>query len=104
MTTNIHSTALQWVSQYPNEAEVLLPPLSNLEVTGVPKMVVFEGKPIIVFSMKVCVPVSVCVSVCVCLCLCVCVCAWVCERVCVCVAHHRLLDEGERLSEPQGEK
>jgi hypothetical protein len=25
---------LQWISQFPAEAEVLLPPLSNLEVVG----------------------------------------------------------------------
>jgi len=29
---------LQWISQFPAEAEVLLPPLSNLEVVGEPIM------------------------------------------------------------------
>jgi len=43
---------LSWCSQYPAEAEVLLPPLSNLEVTSGPKMVAHKGKTICVFQMQ----------------------------------------------------
>jgi len=44
--------SLSWLSQYPNEEEVLLPPLSNLEVKSEPKMMVFQGKAIQVFEMQ----------------------------------------------------
>jgi len=44
--------SLEWCSQYPNEEEVLLPPLSNLEVNGEPKMVVIGGRTIMVFQMQ----------------------------------------------------
>jgi len=44
--------SLSWLSQYPNEEEVLLPPLSNLEVKSEPKMMVFQGKAIQVFAMQ----------------------------------------------------
>ncbi|KAJ1483653.1 hypothetical protein T484DRAFT_1799601 [Baffinella frigidus] len=34
---------LQWISQFPEEAEVLLPPLSNLEVVGKPELMMIEA-------------------------------------------------------------
>ena len=44
--------SLQWLSQYPGEAEVLLPPLSNLEVTQDPKILMHKGKAVLVFPMQ----------------------------------------------------
>jgi len=44
--------SLNWLSQYPAENEVLLPPLSNLEVIGSPKAEVFGDKSVLVFSMR----------------------------------------------------
>jgi len=45
--------SLGWCSQYPNEEEVLMPPLSNLEVTG-EKMIVYNGRPIRLFDEAQC--------------------------------------------------
>ncbi|EKX47156.1 hypothetical protein GUITHDRAFT_107067 [Guillardia theta CCMP2712] len=44
--------SLHWLSQYPEENEVLLPPLSNLEVIGSPKAEVFGERNVLVFSMR----------------------------------------------------
>ena len=46
---NVHQVdrgaSIGWLSQYPKESETLFPPLSNIEVTGQPKMesVILQG-------------------------------------------------------------
>ena len=44
--------SLRWCSQYPREEEVLLPPMSNLEVVGEPKMILHAGKSVMVFKLQ----------------------------------------------------
>ena len=44
---------LSWISQFPGEEEVLLPPLSNLEVVGEPATMMREGEAVNVFQLRV---------------------------------------------------
>ena len=44
---------LSWISQYPGEEEVLLPPLSNLEVVGEPLMMMRERAAVNVCQLRV---------------------------------------------------
>jgi len=44
---------LRWISQFPLEEEVLLPPLSNLEVVGEPVTIMREGLPVSVCQLRV---------------------------------------------------
>jgi hypothetical protein len=44
---------LRWISQFPGEDEVLLPPLSNLEVVGEPVMMMREGGAVNVCQLRV---------------------------------------------------
>ena len=44
---------LEWISQFPGEAEVLLPPLSNLEVVGEPLMMQTKRGPVKVCQLRV---------------------------------------------------
>ena len=45
---------LSWISQFPGEEEVLLPPLSNLEVVGEPvEIETMAGEPLRMGTVKV---------------------------------------------------
>ena len=44
---------LRWISQFPVEEEVLLPPLSNLEVVGEPLMITTERGAVNVCQLRV---------------------------------------------------
>ena len=44
---------LSWTSQFPGEEEVLLPPLSNLEVVGEPVTIIREGEKVSVCQLRV---------------------------------------------------
>jgi hypothetical protein len=45
---------LRWISQFPEEEEVLLPPLSNLEVVGEPVLIqTMAGDPLRMGTVKV---------------------------------------------------
>ena len=44
---------LEWASQFPTEKEVLLPPLSNLEVVGEPTMQLTRRGPVQVYKLRV---------------------------------------------------
>ncbi|KAJ1482518.1 hypothetical protein T484DRAFT_1803861 [Baffinella frigidus] len=44
---------LRWISQFPGEEEVLLPPLSNLEVVGEPVTIIREGVEVNVCQLRV---------------------------------------------------
>jgi hypothetical protein len=45
--------SLQWLSQHPDENEIVMPPLSNLEITGVPRMEVTSSGTVMVMPMRV---------------------------------------------------
>ena len=44
---------LSWLSQYPKEEEVLMPPLSNLEVVGSPIIETSSSGPVLVIPLRV---------------------------------------------------
>jgi hypothetical protein len=44
---------LEWASQFPTEKEILLPPLSNLEVVGEPTMQLTRRGPVQVYRLRV---------------------------------------------------
>lgn len=44
--------SLSWCSQYPGEDEVLLTPMSNLEVIGVPRVEMVSAKQVLIFSLR----------------------------------------------------
>ena len=53
-----HGAALTELSQFPGEAEILFPPLCNLELEGESRVQLFQGKPITVLQLMVSVNVK----------------------------------------------
>lgn len=45
--------SVNWLSQYPREEEVLMPPLSNLEVVGAPRMEMVDGVEVMIVPLRV---------------------------------------------------
>eukprot|EP00286_Rhodomonas_abbreviata_P001294 CAMPEP_0181290074 /NCGR_PEP_ID=MMETSP1101-20121128/1224_1 /TAXON_ID=46948 /ORGANISM="Rhodomonas abbreviata, Strain Caron Lab Isolate" /LENGTH=1392 /DNA_ID=CAMNT_0023394343 /DNA_START=102 /DNA_END=4280 /DNA_ORIENTATION=- len=45
--------SVNWLSQYPKEEEVLMPPLSNLEVVGAPRMELVDGEEVMIVPLRV---------------------------------------------------
>ena len=44
---------MKWISQFPGEEEVVMPPLSNLEVIGAPYLTRLDGKIILIVPLRV---------------------------------------------------
>jgi hypothetical protein len=53
-----HGASLTEVSQFPGEAEILFPPLSNFELEGEPRMQLHDGRPITVLQLGISVNVK----------------------------------------------